>query len=191
MPAAAKRARNPGPRRLIHGYDRTDACVARVVCMVVALTIAAKKESTEKRIWDEERTFAQKLHDDCDKFSAAVNTDLRKLVVPTFSQRVGVENITTSPLRWVDPKTNTIPVEYGPFNLYSGLKEQSSIKYHVDDYLEALKACPGYLAEHIGASFDAEQWAKKRQSLALRLLKEATRLREAPAEERDCEMRIE
>ncbi|KAK5094427.1 hypothetical protein LTR24_003582 [Lithohypha guttulata] len=190
MPAAAKRARNPGPRRLIHGYDRTDACVARVVCMVVALTIAAKKESTEKRIWDEERTFAQKLHDDCDKFSAAVNTDHRARE-EAKAHRVRLYEVETSPLRWVDPKTNTIPVEYGPFNLYSGLKEQSSIKYHVDDYLEALKACPGYLAEHIGASFDAEQWAKKRQSLALRLLKEATRLREAPAEERDCEMRIE
>jgi len=94
-------------------------------------------------------------------------------------------------LRCVDPKTNTIPEEYGPFNLYSRFREQSSIKYRVDGHLEALKACPGYLAKPIGASFDAEKWAKKRQPLALRLLKEATRLREAPAEERDCEMRIE
>lgn len=47
------------------------------------------------------------------------------------------------------------------------------------------------MAEHIGASFDAEEWAKKRRSLASQLLKEATRLREAPAEERDWEVRVE
>lgn len=34
-----------------------------------------EEEVDREEIWNEERTFAQKPHDDCDKFSAAVNTD--------------------------------------------------------------------------------------------------------------------
>jgi len=80
---------------------------------------------------------------------------------------------------------------YGPLNLYPRLREQSSTEYQVEKYLEVLEARPKYMVEHIGASFDAENWANKRRSLASQLLKEATRLREAPEVEREWEMRVE
>lgn len=76
-------------------------------------------------------------------------------------------------------------------NLYPRLREQCSTEYQIEKYLEVFEARPKYMAEHIGASFDAGEWANKRQFLASQLLKEVTRLREAPEVERDWEMRVE